>query len=765
MSIKQKLILFFSSILLLISLFNFLYYPKILKDYALRTLNIKIKNMAEMVAMGAGIGMGSQNFAAVNETLNYAKSDADFSFIAIFDEQNEPLAQLNPENLQLKFGDMLDRNDVFEMSGRLFFVAPVRYQNVNYGKLVLGLSMKNLHDTLSRNRIATLSVCVGILALGVVLALIFSNALSARLNKIIHVIDQIALGNLRQESLVMQSGDEIGLLGRAFNRLLTQLNRLVQQAEEIAAGKFDAQTVFGRIKKGMDLKSAAELPADGEREGDLAKAFGKMLVSLRGLTVQASAIAEDDLHNPILKEKCPGELGDAFEVMVKKMRWISEQAEYIARNDLKNPNLREEGVGTLGGSMATMVKNLRESEARMSRLVAMVEDSTSNVMFADRNFILRYMNPQAARTLRKMETFLPDKVENLIGQSVNIFHKNPQRVLNIISDPKNLPHRAEIQIANEVFDISVSAIHDKDHNYLGPMIGWITITEKVAMQKREKESAENMREVMAQVTEIVHSLASASEELTVVSNQMGNNAEHTFNQASGVSVSADQISKNVQTVAAGTEEMSASIQEIASSSNRAADVVGVAVKGAEKANRIIVKLGQSSGEIGEVIKVITSIAEQTNLLALNATIEAARAGEAGKGFAVVANEVKELAKETAKATEDIGKKIQAIQTDTHEATESIGEISKIVNQIDEISNSIASSVEEQTATTNEMSRNITEAAKESMEIAQNAVTVTHSAESAKEGAKNTQAAAKELAQMASNLQTLVSRFKNISPSN
>jgi methyl-accepting chemotaxis protein len=170
-------------------------------------------------------------------------------------------------------------------------------------------------------------------------------------------------------------------------------------------------------------------------------------------------------------------------------------------------------------------------------------------------------------------------------------------------------------------------------------------------------------------------------------------------------------------------------------------------------------LGDSSVEIGKVIKVITSIAQQTNLLALNATIEAARAGEAGKGFAVVANEVKELAKETAKATEEIGQKIDAIQSDTKGAVTAIGEISQIINQINDISNTIASAVEEQTATTTEIGRNVSEAARGTAEIAKNISGVATAAQSTTEGANDTQKASKALSEMASQLQSVVGKFQ------
>ena len=268
-----------------------------------------------------------------------------------------------------------------------------------------------------------------------------------------------------------------------------------------------------------------------------------------------------------------------------------------------------------------------------------------------------------------------------------------------------------------------------------------------------------LREIISSIDENAQHLAAAADEMAALSDNMGDTASQTSEQATTVASSAEEVSSNIQTVAAGAEEMSASIKEVATNAGEAARVAAEAVDAAEKTNITVSKLGESSAEIGNVIKVITSIAQQTNLLALNATIEAARAGEAGKGFAVVANEVKELAKQTAQATEEISQKIEAIQTDTKGAVDAISKISTIIGQINDIQGTIAAAVEEQTSTTAEIARNVHEAAKGSSEIAENISHVAMAADNTATGAKESKTATDELARMSSALRGIVAMFK------
>jgi len=384
-------------------------------------------------------------------------------------------------------------------------------------------------------------------------------------------------------------------------------------------------------------------------------------------------------------------------------------------------------------------------EAEAARVQSMMENLPINLLYAGTDLKLSYMNPASVKQLKALQHLLPIRVEDMLGKSIDIFHKNPEHQRRMLADPKNLPHRANIKLGSETIDLLVSPIYDNKGNFSGPMVTWNIITKKLELESQIEQNAT--------------ALSSSAEELTAISQQMAGNAEETATQANVVSAASEEVSKNVSIVAASSEEMQASIREISKNANEAARVAKSAVSVAETTNQTIAKLGESSAEIGKVIKVITSIAQQTNLLALNATIEAARAGEAGKGFAVVANEVKELAKQTAKATEEISQKIEAIQGDTKGAVQAIAEISVVINQINDISNSIASAVEEQTVTTNEIGRNVSEAANGTGDIAKNIAGVATAARETTQGALDTQKAAQALTELAVQLQGLVVKSK------
>jgi methyl-accepting chemotaxis protein len=270
---------------------------------------------------------------------------------------------------------------------------------------------------------------------------------------------------------------------------------------------------------------------------------------------------------------------------------------------------------------------------------------------------------------------------------------------------------------------------------------------------------DKLQNVMRQVASGTRSVAGASDGMNVANQQISANSEETSAQADVVSKAAEQVTQNLQTVTTGAEQMGESIKEIAKNATEAARIATTAVEFAQNTTAIIGKLGDSSSEIGNVLQLITTIAQQTNLLALNATIEAARAGDAGKGFAVVANEVKELAKATSKATEDIGRKVGAIQSNTKAAMDAIASISGVVNEINGISSTIAAAVEEQTATTDEMVRNVSEATTSSREITGNISGVAQAAQSTMNCAGDTQKAALQMVETSTELRRLVEQFK------
>ncbi|MFG1607988.1 methyl-accepting chemotaxis protein [Actinoplanes sp. NPDC049265] len=276
----------------------------------------------------------------------------------------------------------------------------------------------------------------------------------------------------------------------------------------------------------------------------------------------------------------------------------------------------------------------------------------------------------------------------------------------------------------------------------------------------------SMNAALDAVGAVLTRLAAGSETLNAASQRIGSlsaelaaGSQRSSAQADRVAGSAGEVSRNVQTVASGSEEMGSSIREIAQNAGQAVEIAGQAVTVTHSTTETMTRLDVSSQEIGAVIKVITSIAEQTNLLALNATIESARAGDAGKGFAVVAGEVKDLAQETARATEDISRRVQAIQADTAGAVAAIQEVSRIIGQINDYQTTIASAVEEQTATTSEMNRSVAEAASGAGQIATDSSDVAALARASSALVDQSEQATRELSGIAGELRELVATFR------
>jgi methyl-accepting chemotaxis protein len=402
------------------------------------------------------------------------------------------------------------------------------------------------------------------------------------------------------------------------------------------------------------------------------------------------------------------------------------------------------------GRMAASVETLRAVMRQTFIQSQMIEQLPVGIMTAEPSgdFRITYLNAEARKIMETVQGAFSVPIDRLVGQPIDVFDQDSRRHRDLVADPANLPHRTRITLGSETIDLRISATYDRDGAYAGPVLTWRSVTGQAQLVQQFEQS----------VGTIARTVGESAEGMREAASMMRDSAIAAGERTLAVSTASDQASQSVSTAAAGAEEVAVSVGEIARQVAQSAQIAGTAVAEAQATDASVSSLSEAADRISAVVRLIGDIAARTNLLALNATIEAARAGEAGKGFAVVAGEVKNLATQTAKATQEIGGQIATMQQATSQAVTALRSISGTIQRMNEIATVIAGSVEEQGAATQSIAQAVQHAAAGTAMVNSNIAAVTQVVDETGNRAGGVLEAATEMTGQAQMLKDEVAKF-------